>query len=90
MVGQRDGEQQLIVLAAIHSRRNQVHVELLGLDGGLVVDGYAVLVNAASHTRRLADVQQFARQSVTHIHHRRGVYAQLPQFSNHVATSLGF
>ena len=48
VVGEGDGEEKLVVLAAIEGCRNEVHVELLGHDCGLVVDGDAVFVNPAS------------------------------------------
>ena len=56
MVVKRHGEQKFVVLAAVESRCNEIHAELFGHDSRLIVDGDAVLIDAASCVALLADV----------------------------------
>lgn len=58
VIGERHGEQKLVVLAAVERGRHEIHIELLGHRGGLIVDGDAVLVDAASAVTLRADVYQ--------------------------------
>ena len=55
----------------------------------MVVDGQVFLIDSAAHTALLADVQQFARQSVAHVHHGRGQYVGLSESLDNVAARLG-
>lgn len=52
-------EEELVVLAAVESRRDKVHAQLLGHDGSLIVDRYPVLIYTATGIALLAYMQQF-------------------------------
>ena len=56
VVGQGNGEQQLIILAAVQGAGKDIHVEFFGHDCGLVVNGDALLVDAAAGVALLADM----------------------------------
>ena len=59
MGGEGHGEEELVVFASVEGCGDEVHVELLGHGCGLVVDGYAVFVDAAAGVALVADVQVF-------------------------------
>ena len=59
VVANGDGEQQFVVLTAIEGTGGDVHVQFLGHDCRLVVDGYLSLEDAAAHVALLADVHEF-------------------------------
>ena len=48
-----------MIVAAVEGRCGEVHVELLGHDGRLVVDRQTVLVDAAAHMAAGGNVEQF-------------------------------
>ena len=87
-VSDRYGEQQLIVLAAIEGAGGDVHVQLLGHDSCLVVDGQLLLVDATSGLTLFADVEQFGGEPVADVDHGSGVYAGLSQLLDDVAPRL--
>ena len=58
VVSERHGEKQLVVFAAVKGSSDQVHIDFLCHHSGLVVDGNAVLVDAAAAVALLADVEQ--------------------------------
>ena len=58
VVAYRHGEQQFIVLAAIEGAGGNVHVQLLGHDSSLIVNGYLLFEDAATHFALLADVHE--------------------------------
>ncbi len=84
VVGERHGEQKFIVLAAVHGCGHKVHAQFFCHDCCLIIDGYAVLIHATSRVACLADVEKFARQSVRHIHHRRGLYSVVGKHLHYV------
>ena len=45
---ERDGEEQLVVLAAVHGGGDEVHVQFLGHQGCLVVDGCLLYTSDAA------------------------------------------
>ena len=57
--GERDSEEEFIVFSAVQGTCGEVHVELFGCDGGLIVDRYVLLEDAASAPGLFADVHQF-------------------------------
>ena len=59
VVSQGDGKEQLVVLATIQGAGVDIHIELFGHDSGLVVNGYALLIDAAAGVTLLADVYEF-------------------------------
>ena len=83
------GKQQLVVFASVESAGGDVHVQLLGHHGRLVVNGNLLLEDATAHVRLLADVQQFAAEAVADVHHGCGTDAGFAQALDDVATSLG-
>ena len=88
--GERHGEKQFVVLAAVERAGAYVEIQLFGRHSCLVVDGQTVLVDAAAHARALTDVEQFAAQSVAHVDHGGGADAGCAQGENNVAARLGF
>lgn len=90
VLGKGDGEEEFIVLAAVQRAGGYVHVQLLGHDGGLIVEGDALLVDAAAGVALGADVRQLAAQPVADVHHAGGAYARLAQTFDDVAACLGF
>ncbi len=89
MCGQGDGEEQLVVLAAVEGACGHVHVQFLGHRGRLVVKRDALLIHTAAHVALCADVQQLAAQAVADVYHAGGVYAGLAQRLDDVAARLG-
>ena len=59
MVGQGDGEQEFVVLASVQGAGIDVHIEFLSHYCGLVVNGDALLIDAAAGTALLADMYEF-------------------------------
>ena len=88
VVSQGDGKQELVILATIHGGSDQVHIQFLGHECGLIVDGNAVLIHTAAHTRILANVQQFARETIAHVHHGGWTDAQFTQLVNDIPARL--
>ena len=88
--GQRHGEEQLVVLAAVHRGHNEVHVKFFGHNGGLVVDGNAVFVDAAAGFGRFAQVHELGRQAVADVDHRRWHNAGFGQVAHNVFARFGF
>ena len=58
VVGEGDGEEQLIVFASVEGTGDDVHVELLGHHRGLVIKGDVLFIDAASLATLLADVHE--------------------------------
>ena len=87
---QWNGKKQFVVFAAVEGCRNEAHVEFFGHDGCLVVDGYAVFVDAATGMALPADVQQFRRKSVLNIHHGSRDDVVLSQLVDNVFSCFGF
>ena len=87
--GQRHGEEQLIVLAAVESCGDDVEVHLLGRHGRLVVERYALLIDAAAHVALVADMQRLAAETVADVNHGRGQNALGGQCLHDVAPRLG-
>ena len=53
---ERDSEEEFIVFTAIECSSDEVHIELLRHDGGLIVDRDTILIQAATYTGSLADM----------------------------------
>ena len=58
VVGEGHGEQQLVVFATIEGAGGDVHVELFGHHGGLVVERDVLFIHAAAGAALLADVHE--------------------------------
>ena len=89
VVANGDGEQQLVVLAAIQGAGGDVHVQFLGHHRRLVVDGDLLLEDAAAYMALLADVHEFGGESVADVHHGGRTDAGLAQALDDVAAGLG-
>ena len=50
MIADGNGEQQLVIFAAVEGTGGDVHVHLLGHDSGLIVDGDILLIDATANT----------------------------------------
>ena len=59
VVGQGYGKEEFVVLASIQGAGIDIHVEFFGHDGGLVVNGDALLIDAAAGVALLADMYEF-------------------------------
>ena len=84
-----NGEEQFVVLATVEGAGGDVHIHLLGHDGGLVVDGDVLLIDAAADARLFADMHEFGGETVADVHHGGGTDACLAEFLDDVATGLG-
>ena len=58
------GEEQFVVFSAIERAGREVHIELFGGDGRLIIDGDFFFINTAAAVALLADMHQFAAQPV--------------------------
>ena len=68
--------------------RGEVHVELLGHDGRLVVDREAILVDAATDLAARGDVEQLRGEAVGDVDHGRGQQVGRGEAVDDVATRL--
>ena len=84
------GEEQFVVFASVKGGGDEVHVEFLGHGGCLVVDGYALFVDAAPGMALRTDVQQFGGEAVGDVHHGGGHDSGLVEFGHDVFAGLGF
>ena len=89
VVGERDGKQEFVVLSAGEGAHRGVHVEFLGHAEGLVVDGDFVLVDAASQSGVVADVEDFGGEAVGDVHHGGGLDFFVAQDADDVTPGLG-
>ncbi len=90
VVGERHGEEEFVVLAAVEGAGGDVHIQFLGCRSSLVVKRYALLVEAAAHAGGFADVEHFGGKAVADVYHRRGAYAGGAELFHDVAARLGF
>ena len=89
MVGERHGEEEFVVLAAVEGAGGDVHIQFLGCRGCLVIERYALLVEAAAHAGGFADVEHFGGKAVADVDHRRGAHAGFSEAFHDVAARLG-
>ena len=90
VIRQGEGEEQLVVLATVEGAGGDVEVELFGRNGGLVVNGDALLVDAAPHVALRADVEQLAGEAVADVHHGRGLEPGVVERLDDVAAGFRF
>ena len=64
IVADGHGEEQFVVFSAIERAGREVHIELFGGDGRLIIDGDFFFINTAAAVALLADMHQFAAQPV--------------------------
>lgn len=88
MVGEGNGEEKFVVLPAVEGCGIDIHVELFGRDGCLIVHRDAFLIDAAAHTALLADVHGFGREAVADVHHGRGVEPRPAQRLHDIAAGF--
>ena len=88
--GERNCEYQLVVFSSVEGTSADVHVQLLGHRGSLVVEGQSLLVDAATRLALLADMHQFATQPVADVHHTCRVDSSLLERLDDVPSCLRF
>ena len=64
VAGQRYCKQEFIVLSTVQGACIDIHIELFGHDRRLVVNGDALLIDAAPRVALFADVYQFGRKAI--------------------------
>ena len=89
MGGEGHGEEELVVFASVEGCGDEVHVELFGHGRGLVVDGYAVFVDAAAGVALVADVQELGGEPVRYVHHGGGEDVVPGEFCDDVFAGFG-
>ena len=89
VISKRHGEQKLVILTPVQSSGYGANLHLICQGRRLVVYRNPFLVNSAPRAALLADVQQFGRQAVGNVNHRRWQNAGFGQTFRYVAARLG-
>ena len=88
MIADGHSEEQFIVLTAVEGASGDIEVEFLCHHRSLIVDGDILLEDAASHMTLMADMEEFATESVADIHHSGGFHSRNFEFLDDVSSCL--